>query len=138
MENTVISFGKDSDLIADRSVNTTKEGSFDTKIVVMDKQECIFIKIGSIYYVEADGAYSILYLHDGRKMVVSKNVKVFSSKLPEYHFCRIHKSYLVNVNYISKYVKSDGGYIIMENGTMLPVSVRKKDSLMQLVDHLAL
>lgn len=114
-----------------------KEINTGAKIVLMDKQECVFLKISDIYYVEAAGSYSNVYLQDGSKMLISKNVKVFSLKLPEQHFCRIHKSYLVNINYIHKYVKSDGGYILMENGAVLPVSLRKRDHFMQLVEQLS-
>lgn len=109
----------------------------DAKIVLMDKQECIFLKIIDIYYIEAQGAYSCVHFSNGKTMLVSKNVKLFAMKLPEEHFCRIHKSYLVNVNYISKYVKSEGGYVLMENGAVLPVSIRKRDTFMQLVEKLS-
>ncbi len=119
-------------------LNNLEQETHEQKIVVMDKQECIFLKVKNICYIEADGAYSNIYLQDGKKMVVSKNVKVFAEKLSEASFCRIHKSYLININFISKYVKSDGGYLIMENGASIPVSVRKKDSLLHLVEQLAL
>lgn len=112
--------------------------SVEQKIVVMDKQECIFLKVKNICYIEANGAYSNIYLNDGRKVIVSKNVKVFSEKLSEQVFCRIHKSYLINLNFISKYVKSDGGYIIMENGASIPVSMRKKETLSLFIEQLSL
>lgn len=114
-----------------------EELAIDAKIVLMDKQECVFLKIIDIYYIEAQGAYSCVYFSNERKMLVSKNMKLFALRLPEAHFYRIHKSYLVNVNYISKYVKSDGGYVLMENGAVLPVSIRKRDTFMQLVDKLS-
>jgi two-component system, LytTR family, response regulator len=119
-------------------LNNLEQETREQKIVVMDKQECIFLKVKNICYIEADGAYSNIYLQDGKKMVVSKNVKVFAEKLSESSFCRIHKSYLININFISKYVKSDGGYLIMENGASIPVSVRRKESLLHLVEQLAL
>lgn len=120
------------------TLNNLEQETHEQKIVVMDKQECIFLKVKNICYIEANGAYSNIYLQDGKKMVVSKNVKVFAEKLSESSFCRIHKSYLININFISKYVKSDGGYLIMENGASIPVSVRRKDSLLHLVGQLAL
>ena len=136
MKNTTVFEAGDNALSYSSKVVSSTLGA-DSKIVLMDKQECIFLKITDIYYVEAQGAYSCVHFNNERKMLVSKNVKVFAMKLPEEHFCRIHKSYLVNVNYISKYVKSDGGYVLMENGTILPVSIRKKDTFMQLVDKLS-
>jgi two-component system LytT family response regulator len=127
-----------SDLILDKSSIEKNNQAAEQKIVVMDKQECIFLKVKNICYIEADGAYSNIYLQDGRKLVVSKNVKVFADKLSEDLFYRIHKSYLININFISKYIKSDGGYLIMENGASIPVSVRKKDPLLKLVAQLSL
>lgn len=108
------------------------------KVVVMDKQECIFLKMDDISCAEANGAYTNVYLINGKKMVVCKNLKAFSAKLPENEFFRVHKSYIININSISKYVKSDGGYLILDNGKSIPVSVRKKDVLTELVERLAL
>ncbi|HTF80073.1 MAG TPA: LytTR family DNA-binding domain-containing protein [Cytophagales bacterium] len=127
-----------TDILVDTPVHAETTPSINQKIVVMDKQECIFLKVQNICYIEANGAYSNIFLYDGRKMVVSKNVKVFAEKLSDKMFCRTHKSYLINLNFISKYVKSDGGYLIMENGASIPVSSRKRESILQLVEQLSL
>jgi DNA-binding LytR/AlgR family response regulator len=108
------------------------------KIVVMDKQECIFINLGDISYAEASGAYANIYLNNGNKMVISKNLKALAEKLPAEEFIRIHKSYIININSIRKYIKSDGGYIILENNKSIPVSIRKKDVITRLVEQLSL
>lgn len=109
-----------------------------SKLVVMDRQECTFLNINHIAYVEADGPYSTIFLANGTKMVVCKNVKVFTERLNELSFWRIHKSYLVNIRYISKYIRGDGGRVILENGANLPVSIKKKNSIMQLIEAMAL
>ena len=110
----------------------------EKKIVVMDNQECIFLKIQKISYIAGEGSYSTIYLRNGKKFVVSKNIKDFVGKLNTTSFFRIHKSYLINVNCIDKYVKTDGGYLVMKNGGIIPVSVRKKYILSQLVKNLSL
>lgn len=110
----------------------------DRKIVIMDKQECVFLKIDDISYVEANGSYTNVYTCFGQKIVVSKSIKIFSDRLPENEFVRVHKSFLINVNYIKKYVRSDGGYIIMEDNTTIPVSVRKRDIFMRLLGQFCL
>ena len=110
----------------------------DQKIVVMDNQECIFLKVQSICYIEGEGSYSNIFLRNGTKMIVSKNLKVLVDRLNKAIFLRIHNSYVINVNFINKYVKKDGGYLIMENGATIPISIRKKDILTQLVQRLSL
>jgi two-component system LytT family response regulator len=108
------------------------------KIVVMDKQECIFINLGDISYAEASGSYANIYLNTGNKIVISKNLKALADKLPTDEFIRVHKSYIININSIHKYIKSDGGSIILENNKSIPVSIRKKDVMTRLVEKLLL
>ena len=127
---------KDSSLNSILLPGTCSE--LDQRIVVMDKQECIFLKVSNICYIQGNGAYSILNLQNGKSLIVSKNIKTFSEKLSEKIFFRIHKSYMVNLYYVSKYVKSDGGYLMMENGTTIPVSPNKRDLIIDLVTKLSL
>lgn len=108
------------------------------KIIITDNNQCIFLKIDSIYYIQAAGAYSNIHLQNGQKLVVSKNLKTLCEKLPENIFCRIHKSYLININYIQKYIKSEKRALIMANGDALPVSAKRKSYLMQYIEHLSL
>ena len=105
------------------------------KIIVMDKQECVFLKLDDIIYAEAKGAYTYIYLSNGKKMMVCKNIKTFSERLPESEFIRVHKSYIININSIDKYIKSDGGYLILENGDNIPVSVRKRKIVTEFVEQ---
>ena len=115
-----------------------KENTLSRKIVVMHNQECIFLKIDDIACARANGAYTDLHLMNGECILVCKNLKVLAEKLPENEFYRVHKSYIINTNAISRYVKSDGGYIILENGMNVPVSIRKKEALTDLIDSLSL
>jgi two-component system LytT family response regulator len=67
----------------------------------------------------------------GRKYVVSKTLREYEDLLSERDFFRIHNSYLVNIKAIKKYVKGDGGYVILENDVSLDVSKRKKEAFLQ-------
>lgn len=108
------------------------------KLIVMDKQECVFLKIDDIQHAEASGSYTQLYLTNGNKMLVSKNIKAIMDKLPEDEFIRVHKSYVININSIAKYVKSDGGYLVLDNGNNIPVSVRKRHELTKALESWSL
>src|SRR5690606_32234847 len=80
----------------------------------------------SILYIEADNSYSIFYLKDGKKHIVSKSLKYFERILDTSQFCRIHNSFLVNVDSIEKYMRSDNS-LFLEDGTSLPIGRMFKD-----------
>ena len=68
--------------------------------------------------------------------MVSKTLMDFEEMLGATSFIRIHKSHLVNINYIEKYIKSEGGMIELNDGTKLPVAVRKKEVLLKKLNQL--
>lgn len=80
-----------------------------------------------IIRIEADRSYSWFYLTGNRKILVSKNLKEFQELLSDRHFFRSHNSFLVNLRYVKKYVRKDGGYIEMQDGATIPVSRNRKD-----------
>lgn len=92
-----------------------------------------FIKISNILYLEADNAYTHFYLKSGEKMISSKNIKEYEELLSDHNFFRIHKSYIVNKEEIKKYVRGEGGYVIMSDGKNLDVSRRRKDDFLKML-----
>ncbi len=86
----------------------------------------VFTSIENILYCEASSNYTVLYTSDGKEYVASKTLKEYEDLLIEYNFFRIHHSYLVNIGAIKKYVKGDGGHVILTNEVSLDVSKRKK------------
>jgi two-component system LytT family response regulator len=89
------------------------------------------VKFNDIIYLESDGPYTTFYLKNATKIVSSKNLKTFEPILPETMFYRSHNSYIINVNEMIKYIKSDGGQIVMSNQAILNVSKFRKDELLQ-------
>jgi two-component system LytT family response regulator len=83
-----------------------------------------------IIRIEADRSYSWFYITGGRKMLVSKNLKEFQDLLSDRHFFRPHNSYLINLKYVKKYIRKEGGYIEMQDGSEIPVSRNRKDLFM--------
>lgn len=93
-----------------------------------------FIDLKNIVYLKADSSYSELYFEDGTKLVVSRTLKNFEEILTiENGFLRCHKSYLININSIAEYVKSDGGYVILKNGTSISISPEKTNELLEMM-----
>lgn len=91
------------------------------------------IKTNSILYCEADSNYCSIKCLDGRKITLSKTLKHIEEILPKTIFQRIHKSYLVNLNYVNKFDKSNELIIELTNGENLPVSFRQKENFINAI-----
>lgn len=102
-----------------------------TKINLPTKNGFEIIELDDIMYCNADNNYTHIFLRDKRKITISKTIKEYDELLPASKFYRIHQSYLVNLGYIKKYIKGDGGEVELQNGTVLDVSRRKKEGLLR-------
>lgn len=91
-----------------------------------------FIHMDDILYCQSDGAYSIVYFIDGNKLYISKTLRYLEDALCNFHFFRVHNSYIVNLNHVKKYTKADGGLLVLSNGEKVRVSRSKKDELLNL------
>ena len=80
-----------------------------------------------IIRIEADRSYSWFYITGNRKMLVSKNLKEFQDLLNDRYFFRPHNSHLINLKFVRKYIRREGGYIEMMDGSEIPVSRNRKD-----------
>ncbi len=109
-----------------------------SKIIIQDKKEIIFLDKEDIMYVEASGSYTQIITRDGKKHVLSKNLKSLEKKLGHSQFYRSHKSFLVNLSFIKKFVKADGGYLLTFDDKIIPVSARKKRELLKILNSYAM
>jgi two-component system, LytTR family, response regulator len=89
-----------------------------------------FLDINEIIALQADSNYTIIHKKEMQKAVVSKSLKDFEDILDDNQFIRIHKSYMVNINYIVEYSTIDGGMVKMYDGNMWSVSRRQTDTLL--------
>lgn len=102
------------------------------KIGLPTLEGLVFIEIEKIMYCESDGRYTSFYIKGkDKRVLVSKNIGEFEKSLEINNFVRIHHHTLVNLRYIEKYVKGRGGYVVLSNGTILQVSSRKRDELLE-------
>ncbi len=106
------------------------------KIVVPTSDGMHVIRLTDIVRLESSSNYTTFFLNGQKNLLASKTLKEFDTMLEGYSFLRIHKSHLVNVNYLKKYVQTDGGYLILEDGSRIPVANRKKEQLMTLLKNL--
>ena len=91
----------------------------------------VFVKVSDIIYCEASSNYTEIIVQDGKKYVVSRTLKEYEDLLTGHNFYRIHNSYLINLNAIKKYIRGEGGYVVMNNDQSLTVSKRKKDGFLE-------
>jgi two-component system LytT family response regulator len=105
------------------------------KIGISGVSSTLFVDLSDILFLQADGSYTIVYLKDGRAIVASKSLKYFENVLVDcIQFYRCHKSYIVNVQHITEYVKSNGGYMKISQHE-ISVSPDKLPNLLELVSN---
>lgn len=112
-----------------------KSGKIE-KLAVPSVEGIDFFNTDDIIYCKADGSYTTLFLKDKPGKLVSKNLKDFENLLIHSGFCRVHHSYLINLKHVQKYVKGEGGYVILSSGHHVDISRRKKDEFLALLDRL--
>lgn len=115
-----------TELVQNLRVGTTE----NYKLALPTLEGLIFIRTNDILYCEASSNYTQIYTGDGKKYLVSKTLKEYEDLLTDHNFFRIHNSYLINLNAIKKYVKGEGGYVILSNDVSLDVSKRKKEAFL--------
>lgn len=100
------------------------------KMVLRDADTIYVVTLSDIVYCRAEGSYTAFRLLDDQEILVSKNLGEYEKLLETAHFIRSHHSYIVNLNQIKKFDKTDGGQLIMFGGHTVPVAVRRKDALL--------
>ncbi len=108
----------------------------EPQLAISTMEGLIFIKLSNILYCRGDGAYTFFFLKNGEKNIASKNLKEFEEILCEHGFFRTHKSYIIQLAEMKRYVKGDGGHVIMSNGETIDVSKRRKESFIQTLANL--
>lgn len=105
------------------------------RIALPTKNEIEFVEVGEIIHCEAGGNYTTIYLdNEMKRLVVTSKIKQFEELLEGYNFIRIHNSHLINVDFVQKYIKGEGGDIVMKDNYIIPVSRRKKKELLEMLN----
>ncbi len=107
------------------------------KIAVAAGSTFRFLELATILYLKADNSFTEIYFKDGSKLMVSRTLKSFEELLGEgAGFFRCHKSYMVNTTFITEYVKTDGGYLLMNGRIVVPISPEKIGELLDILKTL--
>lgn len=128
LENGNRTFNKIGKLIAQLA-----EEKKSQKLAIHSIDGIQFIDINKIVRLNADSNYTHIILTDKRKFTVARTLKEYEDSLQNMNFFRVHKTHLINLDYVEKYLRGEGGYVIMADGTEIEVSRRKKNELIALL-----
>ena len=106
------------------------------KIILSTVEKIHVIDVDDILRCESDNYYTYFYFINGDKLLISKTLKENEELLSHHSFIRPHKSHLINVKYIKSFIRQDGGYIIMTDGSKVPVSRRKREKILEILMNL--
>jgi len=114
------------------NINTTNEFN-DYRISIPFNKGIEFLNIKDIIYCKSNNNYTHIYLVDGTSRFIAKTLKIVEDKLPRQIFYRPHNSFVVNLKYVLKFYRSDGGYLEMSNGAKIRVARNKKEDILNLL-----
>jgi two-component system LytT family response regulator len=121
-----------SDEIVKQVLKEISKKSDEEKIAIPMREGFELISIKDIVHLEASESYTLIYLADGKRIVSSKNIKVYEEKLDEAIFFRTHKSHIINVkHHLMRFSRIDGNSAVMSNGKHVPISRRKLQSFLE-------
>lgn len=136
VERAILEIGKINNSSQTDTLFANQESTKERKLVLRTSQEIHIVNISEIVHCVSDNAYTTFRLNTGEKIVVSKGIGEYADLLGGFGFLRPHQSHLVNINYIKKLDKSDGGFLILKDKTQIPVSSRQKQQLIDLLNKL--
>ncbi|MFT3980100.1 MAG: LytTR family DNA-binding domain-containing protein [Ferruginibacter sp.] len=103
------------------------------RIAISSLEGIDFFEIRHIVRIESSGNYCVIFFTNGKSLTVTKLLKDFEEMLASYRFFRIHHSHLINLDLILKYVRGEGGQVIMQNNDVVDVSRRKKEEFLKMI-----
>jgi len=116
--------------------NMKNQNGEDKKLVLKTTENIHVIPIYEVVSLSSDRNYTRFNFLERPPIIVSKTLKEFENILSEYGFMRVHRSHVINLKYIERFEKADGGYAVMRGGIKIEVSHRKKDDLLTFFDQL--
>jgi len=112
-------------------IHNLKKPVQEHRIALPNREGYEFVEMNIILFCQADGAYTHVHFNNGKKAVVSRSLGEIEDMLPVDQFLRIHHSTVVNIKYVTHFMRTDGGYVQLVNGEKLAVSKSRKDALIE-------
>ncbi len=128
-----------AEIVSFQQTNSTNNQSIDPKkkrLVLKTLESVHVVDLKNIIRCEADRNYTTFYLLTGNKIVISKTLKEFESLLSNYNFMRIQQSHLINLDYVERYDKINGGHVVMQDNSQIPLSPSKRDFFFKSLENI--
>ncbi len=106
------------------------------RLVLKTQESVHIVELDHIIRCEADRNYTSFYLTEGKKILVSKTLKDYETLLSSHNFLRVQQSHLINLDFVSRYDKGNGGSVVMKDGSEVPLSPAKRDIFFKILENL--
>jgi two-component system LytT family response regulator len=115
----------------------TSEDKTNKKIIIKTYDNIHLVPIKEILYCESDSGYTSFYLTSDQKIMVSSSLKDYEEMLADDGFFRVHKTYLINLRFIRRFEKAEGGSVVLNGEIKIPVASRKREHLLEMFERIS-
>lgn len=136
VEFAIVSIGDKADPAQFEALTQNITPTQKRKLVLKTTESVFVVELEEIIRCESDRNYTVVFLTEKRKILISKTLKDYEELLGAYNFMRIHQSHLVNLDFVDRYDKMDGGSVVMKDGSQVPLSPQKKDLFFKVLESL--
>ncbi|MBK9599445.1 MAG: response regulator transcription factor [Flavobacteriales bacterium] len=105
-----------------------------TRVAVPSRDGLVLLRHEDILYLEASDSYTVVHVRDGKRTISSKHIRVFETNLDPKKFFRVHKSYIINLEHLRSFSRSEGNMAVLDNGALVPVSRRRLPDLLAMIN----
>ena len=113
-------------------INSVRSGQLK-KITLTSLEGLVFLNLDEIVRLESDGSYTIFYMINQDRHIVSRPMREFEELLPSREFFKLHQSHLVQLSFVKRVLREDGGLALMEDGSKVPIARRRKDEFLETI-----
>ena len=116
----------------DHLLESARTGQID-KITLTSNEGMVFLALDQIIRLESDAGYTTFFLVNHERHLIARPMKDFEDLMPEESFFKLHQSHIVNLAQVRKILREDGGYVLMTDGSKVPIARRRKDEFLERV-----
>lgn len=118
------------------ALNSNIQKNEKRRLVLKTQESVHVVDLDEIIRCEADRNYTSFFLRDNKKILVSKTLKEYETLLSGHNFLRVQQSHLINIDYVDRYDKKNGGAVVMKDGSEVPLSPAKRDLFFKRLENL--
>lgn len=136
VERALVSMNSEKEEVQFEALHNNMQAQQKRRLVLKTQESVHVVDLEQIIRCEADRNYTSFFLTEGRKILVSKTLKEYETLLTGYNFLRVQQSHLVNLDYVDRYDKGNGGSVVMKDGSEVPLSPAKREIFFKILENL--